>query len=49
MAHGQMEGAALEDAMVRFIEGEYDVLVATSIIETGSDIPHSPENRQIVF
>jgi transcription-repair coupling factor (superfamily II helicase) len=41
VAHGQMEGAALEDAMVRFIEGEYDVLVATSIIESGLDIANA--------
>ena len=41
VAHGQMEGHKLEDAMVRFIEGEYDVLVATSIIESGLDIPNA--------
>jgi transcription-repair coupling factor (superfamily II helicase) len=40
MAHGQMEGNELEKIMVRFIEGEYDVLVSTSIIETGLDIPN---------
>lgn len=41
VAHGQMEGHELEDVMVRFIEGEYDVLVATSIIESGLDIPNA--------
>lgn len=41
IAHGQMEGSQLEDVMVRFIEGEYDVLVATSIIESGLDIPNA--------
>ncbi len=41
VAHGQMEGSKLEDVMVRFIEGEYDVLVATSIIESGLDIPNA--------
>ena len=41
VAHGQMEGHKLEDAMLRFIEGEYDVLVATSIIESGLDIPNA--------
>ena len=41
VAHGQMEGHQLEDVMVRFIEGEYDVLVATSIIESGLDIPNA--------
>jgi transcription-repair coupling factor (superfamily II helicase) len=41
VAHGQMEGHVLEDIMVRFIEGEYDVLVATTIIESGLDIPNA--------
>lgn len=41
VAHGQMEGHDLENAMVQFIEGEYDVLVATSIIESGLDIPNA--------
>ncbi|MEI6456788.1 MAG: transcription-repair coupling factor, partial [bacterium] len=40
IAHGQMEGAKLERIMVDFIEGEYDVLVATTIIESGLDIPN---------
>jgi transcription-repair coupling factor (superfamily II helicase) len=41
VAHGQMEGHELEDAMVKFVEGEYDVLVATSIIESGLDISNA--------
>ncbi len=41
VAHGQMEGHELEDVMVKFIEGEYDVLVATTIIESGLDIPNA--------
>jgi len=41
IAHGQMEGHQLEDVMVKFIEGEFDVLVATSIIESGLDIPNA--------
>jgi transcription-repair coupling factor (superfamily II helicase) len=40
VAHGQMEGAKLEKVMVDFIEGIYDVLVATTIIESGLDIPN---------
>ena len=40
-AHGQMEGKDLEDIMLRFIEGEFDVLVSTTIIESGLDIPNS--------
>lgn len=40
-AHGQMEGDHLEDVMMRFIEGEYDVLVATTIIESGLDISNA--------
>lgn len=41
IGHGQMEPARLEDTMLRFIEGEYDVLVATTIIESGLDIPNA--------
>ena len=41
VAHGQMEGAKLEKVMLRFIEGEYDVLVSTNIIESGLDIPNA--------
>lgn len=41
IAHGQMEGDKLEKAMLKFIEGEYDVLVSTNIIESGLDIPNA--------
>ncbi|MGN7410533.1 transcription-repair coupling factor [Sporosarcina sp. SAFN-010] len=39
-AHGQMGEAALEEVILSFLEGEYDVLVTTTIIETGIDIPN---------
>jgi len=41
IAHGQMDGTILEKRMVKFIEGEYDVLVSTNIIESGLDIPNA--------
>src|SRR5690625_1652891 len=40
IAHGQMNESELEDVMLGFLEGEYDVLVSTTIIETGVDIPN---------
>lgn len=39
VAHGQMSGKELEDIMVRFVNREIDVLVSTTIIESGLDIP----------
>lgn len=39
VAHGQMSGKELEEIMVRFVNREIDVLVATTIIESGLDIP----------
>ena len=39
-AHGQMGESALESIILSFLEGEYDVLVTTTIIETGIDIPN---------
>ena len=39
-AHGQMGENELESVMLGFLEGEYDVLVSTTIIETGVDIPN---------
>jgi len=41
VAHGQMEGVKLEKIMLGFIEGEYDVLISTTIIESGLDIPNA--------
>ena len=38
-AHGQMAGKELESRMTAFYDGQYDVLVSTSIIESGLDIP----------
>ena len=40
MIHGQMSETTLENILFQFIEGEYDVLVTTTIIETGVDIPN---------
>lgn len=39
--HGRMDETRIEDVMARFIEQEYDILVATSIIESGLDIPNA--------
>jgi len=39
-AHGRMTEQELETVMIGFLEGEYDVLVSTTIIETGVDIPN---------
>lgn len=41
IAHGQMDGPKLEKAMMKFVEGDYDVLVSTNIIESGLDIPNA--------
>lgn len=41
IAHGQMDGKELEERMLKFVEGECDVLVATTIIESGLDIPNA--------
>ena len=39
--HGQMEGDKLEKRMMKFVDGEYDVLVSTNLIESGLDIPNA--------
>jgi transcription-repair coupling factor (superfamily II helicase) len=39
VAHGQMPPTALEDVMSAFYEGKYDVLLSTTIVESGLDIP----------
>ncbi|MDL5048577.1 helicase-related protein [Oscillatoria amoena NRMC-F 0135] len=41
VAHGQMQGDRLEKSMLKFIDGEYDILVSTNIIESGLDIPNA--------
>ena len=41
VAHGQMEAAALEEAMMGFLRGDTHVLVSTTIIESGLDIPQA--------
>ncbi len=41
VAHGQMSETALEEAMLDFVEGRYDVLVSTAIVESGLDIPRA--------
>lgn len=41
VAHGQMEGDQLEKVMLKFVDGEYDILVSTNIIESGLDIPNA--------
>ncbi len=41
IAHGQMKGSKLEAAMLDFINGDFDVLIATAIIESGLDIPNA--------
>jgi transcription-repair coupling factor (superfamily II helicase) len=41
VAHGQMPERRLEDVMMHFLHGDYDVLVSTTIIESGLDIPQA--------
>ncbi|HBB38899.1 MAG TPA: transcription-repair coupling factor, partial [Candidatus Aquiluna sp.] len=41
IAHGQMPEAQLEQVVIDFWQGQYDVLVSTTIIETGIDIPNA--------
>ncbi|MDH4120273.1 MAG: transcription-repair coupling factor [Deltaproteobacteria bacterium] len=41
VAHGQMAEHQLEEVMLKFIEGDLDVLLSTSIIESGLDIPRA--------
>ena len=41
IAHGQMEGHQLEEQMIAFMQGDYDVLVSTSIIESGLDVSNA--------
>ncbi|MFV0289583.1 MAG: transcription-repair coupling factor [Mangrovibacterium sp.] len=41
VGHGQMDGPMLEQVMLEFINGDHDVLIATTIIESGLDIPNA--------
>jgi transcription-repair coupling factor (superfamily II helicase) len=41
VAHGQMPERRLEDVMMKFLHGDFDVLVSTTIIESGLDIPQA--------
>ena len=47
IAHGRMPTRALEDTMTAFYDGQYDVLLSTSIIESGLDIPST--NTIIIY
>jgi transcription-repair coupling factor (superfamily II helicase) len=47
IGHGQMDGEKLEDIMLGFMDGQFDVLVATSIIESGIDVPNA--NTMIIY
>ena len=46
VAHGQMEARELETKILQFINGDYDILLSTTIIENGIDIPNA--NTMIV-
>src|SRR6266699_6761317 len=41
VGHGQMHSDELEEVMTRFVNGEADVLLSTTIIESGLDIPNA--------
>lgn len=41
VGHGQMEGRKLEQLMLDFMDGQFDVLVSTTIIESGLDVPNA--------
>lgn len=41
IGHGQMEGKKLEQLMLQFINGEFDILVSTTIVESGLDVPNA--------
>jgi len=41
VGHGQMDGHKLEKVMLGFVEGDFDVLVSTTIVESGLDIPNA--------
>ena len=41
IGHGKLDGKVLEDLMIGFIEGEFDVLISTTIVENGVDVPNA--------
>ncbi len=41
IGHGQMDGKKLEELMLAFMNGEFDVLVSTTIVESGLDVPNA--------
>ncbi len=41
IGHGQMDGKKLEELMLAFMDGAFDVLVSTTIIESGLDVPNA--------
>ncbi len=41
IGHGQMEGKKLEGLMLSFMNGEFDVLISTTIVESGLDVPNA--------
>ncbi|RXR34228.1 transcription-repair coupling factor [Flavobacterium piscinae] len=41
IGHGQLDGKKLEELMLAFMNGEFDVLVATTIVESGLDVPNA--------
>jgi len=41
IGHGQMDGKKLEELILGFMEGEFDVLVSTTIVESGLDVPNA--------
>jgi transcription-repair coupling factor (superfamily II helicase) len=47
VAHGKLPAAEIDDAMVRFADGDGDVLLATNIIESGLDVPRA--NTMLVW
>jgi transcription-repair coupling factor (superfamily II helicase) len=47
VAHGQMAASALDEIMTSFYDGQYDILLSTSIVESGLDIPRA--NTMVIF
>ena len=41
IGHGQMDGKKLEKNLLEFMDGKYDILVATTIVENGLDVPNA--------